>query len=170
MKKRGWIVYNGNLYNQKFSEQVEWLKQTAESYNFEIEAIPNNQLLVMIENGKSSIIPTREKPDFVYFWDKDLYLASQLEAQGLRLFNSKRAIEICDDKALTYQHLASSGIRMPKTIVAPKVYHVVEDRKHLDIISKEIGFPMVIKESFGSFGEQVYLISDDQELYEKIMD
>src|SRR5699024_4208549 len=31
-----------------------------------------------------------------------------------------------------------------------------------------LGFPMIIKEAFGSFGEQVYLIRDQKELLEKL--
>lgn len=168
MNKKGWIIYNGNLYTQKFKRQVDWLKRTAESSNFEIDTIPNNQLLVQISQGKSGILTDKEKPDFVYFWDKDLYLASELERQGLRLFNSKKTIEICDDKALTYLHLQGAQIPMPKTIIAPKVYQEAKDTAHLDLVAREIGFPMVIKESFGSFGEQVYLIHNQQELLDKV--
>ncbi|MGN8646830.1 ATP-grasp domain-containing protein [Gracilibacillus sp. HCP3S3_G5_1] len=168
MAHKGWIIYNGNLDSQKFSEQVEWLQQTAESFDFEIEPMKNNELLVMIDQGKARIEPAKELPDFVFFWDKDLFLAKQLEQQGVRLFNRAKAIEICDDKALTYQQLAGNGIRMPKTIIAPKVFLSLEDTSHLPLVIENLGFPMVIKESFGSFGEQVYLIEDEQQLLEKV--
>jgi gamma-F420-2:alpha-L-glutamate ligase len=168
MGKRGWIIYNGNLYTKKFAEQIEWLRETAERFDFEIEVLANNQLLVAIEEGETRILTEKTDPDFVFFWDKDLFLARQLEVQGLRLFNSAKAIEICDDKALTYQQLANHGIRMPKTIIAPKVFVSLEDDSHLDQVIETLGFPMVIKETFGSFGEQVYLIENEQQLRQKV--
>ncbi|WP_208591520.1 ATP-grasp domain-containing protein [Gracilibacillus suaedae] len=168
MGKRGWIIYNGNLYTKKFVEQIEWLRKTAETFDFEIDVIANNQLLVTIEEGETRILTEKAEPDFVFFWDKDLFLARQLEVQGLRLFNSAKAIEICDDKALTYQQLANHGIRMPKTIIAPKVFVSLEDDSHLDQVIETLGFPMVIKETFGSFGEQVYLIENEQQLRQKV--
>ncbi|WP_163581011.1 ATP-grasp domain-containing protein [Gracilibacillus saliphilus] len=168
MGKRGWIIYNGNLYTKKFAEQIEWLRETAETFDFEIDVLANNQLLVAIEEGETRILTKKTDPDFVFFWDKDLFLARQLEVQGLRLFNSAKAIEICDDKALTYQQLANHGIRMPKTIIAPKVFVSLEDDSHLDQVIETLGFPMVIKEAFGSFGEQVYLMENEQQLRQKV--
>ncbi|WP_018932495.1 ATP-grasp domain-containing protein [Gracilibacillus lacisalsi] len=168
MSKRGWIIYNGNLYRKKFAEQIEWLRETAETFDFAIDVIANHQLLVAIEEGETRILTEKTDPDFVFFWDKDLFLARQLEVQGLRLFNSAKAIEICDDKALTYQQLANHGIRMPKTIIAPKVFVSLEDDSHLDQVIETLGFPMVIKETFGSFGEQVYLIENEQQLRQKV--
>ncbi|MFD2656397.1 ATP-grasp domain-containing protein [Gracilibacillus thailandensis] len=168
MGKRGWIIYNGNLYTKKFAEQIEWLRETAETFDFEIDVLANNQLLVAIEEGETRILTKKTDPDFVFFWDKDLFLARQLEVQGLRLFNSAKAIEICDDKALTYQQLANHGIRMPKTIIAPKIFVSLEDDSHLDQVIETLGFPMVIKEAFGSFGEQVYLMENEQQLRQKV--
>ncbi|MDX8046868.1 RimK family alpha-L-glutamate ligase [Gracilibacillus sp. S3-1-1] len=168
MQHRGWIIYNGNLYSKKFSEQVEWLKTTALAFDIELTPMKNNELVVLIEGGKAIIKPPIELPDFVFFWDKDLFLARQLEELGLRLFNQASAIEICDDKALTYQQLAGHGIRMPKTIIAPKIFIDLTDTSHLSHVIESLGFPMVIKEAFGSFGEQVYLIHNEQELYDKV--
>ncbi|MGP4042150.1 RimK family alpha-L-glutamate ligase [Gracilibacillus sp. D59] len=168
MSKKGWIIYNGNLYTKKFAEQIEWLRKTAETFDFDIDVIANNQLLVTIEGGEARILTEKKEPDFVFFWDKDLFLARQLEHQGLRLFNSAKTIEICDDKALTYQQLANHGIRMPKTIIAPKVFVSLEDDSHLTQVIETLGFPLVIKETFGSFGEQVYLIEDEQQLRQKV--
>ncbi len=167
MSKRGWIIYNGNLYTKKFAEQIKWLRKTAETFDFEIDVIANNQLLIAMEEGCARILTEKQKPDFVFFWDKDLFLARQLEEQGVRLFNPAKAIEICDDKALTYLQLANHGIRMPKTIIAPKVFVSLEDDSHLGQVIEILSFPMVIKETFGSFGEQVYLIKNEQQLRQK---
>jgi RimK family alpha-L-glutamate ligase len=166
----GWVVYNGNINHEKFTYQVEWLERVGKEIGMDITTIKNNELLVMIEDGKSTIKGKYAgiTPDFVYFWDKDLPLARHLEKTGIRLYNSASSIEICDDKSLTYQTLADHNIRMPKTIMAPKVYRYVQDYSNYQFIIEELGFPLVIKEAFGSFGQQVYLIHNEDEFMSKI--
>ena len=107
-----------------------------------------------------------DKPDFVIFWDKDIYLAERLESQGVKLFNRAKSIALCDNKILMYQELAKHNIRIPKTYIAPKTFEGL-GYKNLDFVDqviKEIGYPFVIKEAYGSFGEQVYLINNKDEL------
>ena len=166
MQKLGWIVYNGNLKTDKFLEQIKWLQAAGEKVGFQMELHANNEQLVMLENGKG-ILTENSIPDFAVYWDKDLYLARQLENQGVRLFNSARAIEVCDDKALTFQVLANQQIRMPKTIIAPKIFGELVDARHLSLIEQQFNFPLIIKEAFGSFGKQVYMIHSKRELREK---
>ena len=104
------------------------------------------------------------KPDFAIFWDKDIYLAERLEKSGVRLFNNKRAVMLCDNKILMYQALENAGVKIPKTFVAPKTFESLgySDRSFLKKISQEIDYPLVIKEAYGSFGEQVYLANDEE--------
>ena len=104
------------------------------------------------------------KPDFAIFWDKDIYLAKRLEQNGIRLFNNSAAVELCDNKILMYQELAKNNIRVPRTFIAPKTFEGLGYNKlsFLDKVIEEIGFPIVIKEAYGSFGEQVYLASDKE--------
>ena len=86
---------------------------------------------------------------------------------GLRLFNSATAIENCDNKALTYIELKGI-VKMPKTIIAPMTYRNI-GYNNTDFVKNSIntlGLPVVIKECFGSFGQQVYLA----ESYEKAID
>ena len=106
-----------------------------------------------------------DKPDFAIFWDKDIYLAERLENNGVRLFNTKRAVMLCDNKILMYQELAKAGIKIPWTFIAPKTFEGLgySNRSFLKQVAQEIGYPLVIKEAYGSFGEQVYLAYDENE-------
>lgn len=169
---KGWIVYNGNLKDEKFLYQVNWLQRVGNDLGMEITNVKNNDLISTIENGNAVLKGkyANLSPDFVLFWDKDIRLAKHLEKMGCKLFNSAGALEVCDDKSLTYQVLANHGIRMPKTIMAPKVFSFsgVVEFDNYDYIAEEIGFPMVIKEVFGSFGSQVYLIKDKDDMIHKI--
>ena len=104
------------------------------------------------------------------FWDKDILLAQHLENLGLKVYNSSMAIELCDDKAKTALALENNNINMPKTIIAPfsfKNYNFFDnvDFSFIDRVIKSLGLPLIIKEGKGSFGEQVYLCHDKEEIY-----
>jgi RimK family alpha-L-glutamate ligase len=57
---------------------------------------------------------------------------------------------------------------MPRTIIAPKTFDGVgyTDYSFLTVAGEKLGFPMVVKEAFGSFGKQVYLAENATQLRE----
>ncbi|MDR2201185.1 MAG: hypothetical protein LBP26_00240 [Clostridiales bacterium] len=103
---------------------------------------------------------------FALFFDKDLPLARFLEANGVRLFNSAAAVEICDDKEKTYSALRGLPVPLPDTVFAPLMYETVDnyDGGFLDFAAKTLSFPVVVKENRGSRGMQVYLAKNAAEL------
>lgn len=100
--------------------------------------------------------------DFVLFWDKNVSLARALANDGLPVFNNADAIEVCDDKTLTYDRLLGKGIIFPKTIPAPYMYRSADtvDEAFLDYVEAELGYPIIVKENRGSRGMQVYKADD----------
>ena len=164
-----WLVYNGSLQSHKFTELLAWLSNSLQKHGVDATLVNNGSLPSYINGSLTSLRRGMgELPDFVVFWDKDIRLAMQLEALGLRLFNTSSAIGICDDKSLTHITLANQGILMPKTIIAPLVFPGLKDSdgRFTQYIEDELSYPMVVKESFGSFGAQVYLVKDGRELRE----
>ncbi|WP_042146172.1 RimK family alpha-L-glutamate ligase [Paucisalibacillus sp. EB02] len=168
--KTGWIIYNGNLPGNKFIDFAEMLHEAATKQNSITHIIKNNDLISSFDSKNLGIITDYELPDFVIFTDKDIYLAKQLELLGIPVFNRARVIETSDDKIATYQILAKHKLPIPRTIVAPKVYFNRDEKylPDLDKIIESVGLPMIVKEAFGSFGEQVYLIHTREELIEKV--
>ena len=148
-----WLVVNTFMDKSKFRNLYELLSTAFNKrhVNLQIKRAED----ISLEVGKAII----DKPDFAIFWDKDIYLAERLEAQGIKLFNSSSAINLCDNKTLMYQELAKNNIRIPRTFIAPKTFEGLnyKNRDFLDKVTNEIGWPIVIKEAYGSFGEQVYL-------------
>ncbi|WP_139902088.1 ATP-grasp domain-containing protein [Clostridium thermarum] len=169
--KYGWLIYNGGLISHKFEEINNWYKESAAKMGIELELLKNNEVYSTIENNSATVKLERVKkePDFILFMDKDIRLAKHLELLGYKLFNSSKTIENCDDKILTYQILANNNIKMPKTIISPMMYKgtVETDTGFIDFIESECGYPLVVKEAFGSFGAQVYLVNNREELLEK---
>ena len=155
----GWLVVNHFLNTPKFHELYAWIERSAQAEGVELVRKTNVQLA-------TELLASDERPDFVLFWDKDVRLAQLLEAEGLRCFNSARAIEICDDKSLTYSMLAAKSVRQPKTIVVPKAYTAVdwESTGFADAAIECLGLPLVAKLCFGSFGAQVQLVHDRDQL------
>lgn len=104
--------------------------------------------------------------DCCVYLDKDKYLSRMLELQGIRLFNSARAVQTCDDKMETYLALSGSGLRVPKTIPAPLSYtpNAPLSAALIERIEGEFSYPVVVKECYGSLGKGVYLARGREEL------
>lgn len=156
---KGYIVVNSFVNNEKFSNLYNILVKSFSKFHIDLE------IKTAIELGTEVNLQLKEKPDFVLFWDKDIYLAQRLENLGIELFNSSRAIELCDNKILMYQELAKHNIRIPKTFIAPKTFEGLgyTNLSFIDDIANQIGYPLVIKEAYGSYGEQVYLAENKEE-------
>lgn len=166
MKAYGWLIYNHGLKSPKYKMLHTLYEQAAYKLDIKLDFITNTQIYSLIENGQTVIKTNFPDPDFVLFLDKDIHLAQQLENQGYHLFNSSKVIETCDNKILTFQALANQQINMPKTIFSPlffKTLGKIED-DFISFIEAELGYPLVIKEAFGSLGAQVYLIHNRQQL------
>lgn len=170
MTLTSWIIYNGSLTGNKFIDFAQMLQQAAEQRGHRVKLYKNNDLLSMLQTNKFKFINHLQLPDYAIFTDKDIYLAHQLENLGVRLFNKANTIAISDDKILTYQQLARYDINIPKTIIAPKTFtnEVAITEQNLKKIGETLSFPLIIKEAFGSFGEQVYLINTYEEMKEKV--
>lgn len=149
-----WIVVNGFVDSAKFRELYGFLSRAAWERGISLKVKATDSFTVPVGER----ITADERPDFVLFWDKDVSLARRLEAEGIRLFNSARAIEICDSKTLTAECLAGK-VATPRTVIAPKTFEGLGygDCGFVENAADTLGLPMIIKESYGSFGQQVYL-------------
>ena len=161
----GLLVVNEFLNSNKFNEIHQWLIDAAIRQGIKLIKKTNAQLLIElpVKNLRKSFQP---EADFVLFLDKDVRLAEYLELMGYRVFNSAKAIYACDDKSVTHLLLSGADIPMPKTIVAPMTFTNIgyTDLYFLEDVAERLGYPMVVKECFGSFGQQVYLVKDMDEL------
>ncbi|MET3320020.1 ATP-grasp domain-containing protein [Peribacillus butanolivorans] len=166
-----WIVVNGYLQHDKFSSLALFIKEAAERKEISATLVRNSELIPVIEKGLPMLKGNFEKlPDFVLFMDKDIHLARHLELLDIPVYNSSTAIDICDSKAKTHQALAGHGIPMPKTLFPPFTYEGIE-RINVDAfkdIGLELGYPLIVKEAYGSFGEQVYLIQSEAEFLKTV--
>lgn len=141
----GILLVNHFLNGKKFNELHRHLVKSAKKQNIDLAIKTNLELAI-----------DKVNTDFVLLWDKDINLARRLEKGGVPVFNSSSAVAMCDDKARTYVEL-SGIVPQPKTLIAPKTYFDVDMSEFVDNAIGRLGLPLVFKECFGSFGEQVYL-------------
>ena len=163
----GLMVVNAFLRTTKFDELYHILLDAARVCDMALAVHTNAELSPIVESPAFDAAAY----DFVLFWDKDVHLAAQLVQRGLPVFNSPESITLCDDKALTYLTLQKAGLPMPRTILAPKTYPAVgyPHTAFVDAAAQALGFPLVLKECFGSFGQQVYLLHDLETLRAKVV-
>lgn len=156
---KGWLIINSFLITEKFTDIYDLLVYSAERKGID---------LIPVKSSEIRYYPCL--PDFAMLWDKDFYLAETLELRGLRLFNNAKSSGICDDKAKTAILLNSKGIPHPKTVIAPKTYPAAgyNDLSFAEKAAEDLGFPLVVKEVNGSFGQQVYL-ADNMDALRKII-
>ena len=156
MKRTGWLVVNGFLTAEKYQNLYTMLKNAAEKRGVSLVCKRADELVCAVGEERAAFAPL---PDFCVFWDKDVSLAQRLEDLGIPVFNGAEAVAVCDNKIRTAQKLTMHNVKTPKTIPAPMTFENVGygDCAFLRAAEKELGYPMVIKEAYGSFGAQVYL-------------
>lgn len=152
----GILLVNHFLNTQKFNTLHKHLIAAAKKTDIELKLMTN------LEMATKQI-----KSDFVLFWDKDINLARRLEKNKIPVFNSADAIEKCDDKARTYIEL-DGIVNQPKTLIAPKAYFESDMTEFVQSAVQLLGLPLVFKECFGSFGEQVHLCNRVNEIISHI--
>lgn len=159
----GIMVVNEFLHSVKFNEIHGWLIEAAGEMGIRLQLKTNAQLMLEL-----SAKPKDRLAEFILFWDKDVRLAYYLEQLGYPVFNSGKAIEICDDKSLTYLTLLKAGVRMPRTVIAPKTFDNIgyTNYRFVAEAAELLGYPLIVKECFGSFGQQVYKAENAENLME----
>lgn len=157
---KGFLIINGFLESEKFNDIYSRLREAAGVLGIELLLFRNSDF----QNSTDSPLMLPFRPDFVLFWDKDVFLAQAFERMEIPVFNSSRAIALCDDKAK--MHYALSSLPSPKTVVAPMTFPNIgyTNTDFLKRTAEYLSFPIVVKECFGSFGAQVYLANNMEEL------
>ncbi len=160
---KGLIILNAYSHLAQCEHQAKRLKEEFSRLGVECDVKRCGQLNISID-GKGVKAQTASY-DFCVFLDKDALAAKALEISGLRLFNNSASIAVCDDKVAT--HLALAGeVPMPATVPAPLCYtpSATADGNFLKFVEKTLGYPMVVKRSYGSRGEYVFRAENRDEL------
>lgn len=164
MNKKGLIITNAFSYRESAKYQCESLIKEFASLGVILEHKTNEEVLAFVGNDKIEEKISLNEYDFVIYLDKDKYVSLMLSKLHFKLFNSHESIDICDDKMMTHIFLSNNGIKMPKTLSYPLCYEYNNSSNYLNGIKSELKFPFIVKENYGSLGQQVYLVENDEQL------
>ena len=151
---QGIILVNAYIRSEGALRQAERMKEELSARGLDARVEKNGRFLCRVENNRVALA---EKLDFCVYLDKDKYLSRMLEKCGVRLFDSAEAIELCDDKMLTYIALAGGGVNLPDTLPAPLCYYA--DAKVRQEYVKEIGAALGTGEHFVQIMKSDHVVS-----------
>lgn len=141
----------GVLYDRIRWEEKE-LAFRLESRGAAVQMIDAKLQVLPLDSSSFGSIPDVVLGRCVSFY-RGLNIASTFEAHGVRVLNSSTVMELCGNKLLTSQTLATNGIPTPRTVVA------FSSESAMQAI-EAVGFPCVMKPIVGSWGRQVVPIRD----------
>lgn len=160
---RAIVLVNAYLRQSGMIRQAERVREELCARGVDAVVEKNGNFLSYVRKNS---ITVEEKCDFVVYLDKDKYLPRMLEARGLRLFNRAEAVELCDDKMFTVLALADKGLHLPDTVAAPLCYYrdARIPQSFVRGVGERLGYPLIVKKSFGSWGMDVRLVRDEASL------
>jgi RimK family alpha-L-glutamate ligase len=164
---RGWILYfkkTSELSKEDYG--VQRLLEEAKNKKLSLEVYKPEQFELIVANcdNKSVFIDGKKQliPDFIiprmgssttYF---GLAIIRHLENLGVYCCNRSKTIEMVKDKLHVHQVLAESKLPTPKTML---VKYPADPK----FIKREIGFPSVIKNIYGTEGKGIHLCKTEEE-------
>lgn len=164
MIMKGYIIINPFGIPGQNVHQAQRLKEEFSKKGVQAEILTDAFLRAKIENG--NLHTTLIDGDFIIYLDKDKYLSGILDGLGIKTFNTHNAIRVCDDKGETYIALANKGFNLPKTQFAPMCYSAkcLITEQYVQNLESFIGYPMIVKTSYGSCGSGIYKVDNRQQL------
>ena len=156
----GWILYKNPIEE---SWETQKLKEEFEKRDVKIRVVnPNDVDIYVDRDDRKSIIvggKPRWLPDFViprtgsgttYFIKA---IIRHLERLGVVMINGSESIDAVKDKLYSQQILGESNLPVPKTML---VKHPI----NLELVEKNLSYPMIVKTLSGSYGAGVFLVED----------
>ncbi len=158
------ILINAFLRGEEDLYQPRRIREELVKLGVEADVRTPGNMPVYVDRGE--IVNALDGYDFYIYLDKDKYILDALNRTGKLVFNSARAIELCDDKMSTYMALAGSGVPLVKTVPGLLCFdgNAKIEESSIERIESLIPYPIVVKEAYGSQGKGVFLANNRAEL------
>ena len=156
----GWIIHKKEL-GENF--EVQRLVDEFEKQGVDVRVVKPKDVDIFVDrDDRKSIIvdgKPRKLPDFVFprtgsgttYFIKAII--RHMERLGVTMINGSDAIDNVKDKLYSQQILGQSNLPVPKTML---VKHPI----NLELVEKNLSYPMIVKTLSGSYGSGVFLVED----------
>lgn len=171
-KITGWILKKNVGEILPVNHQLVRFEEEANKRGIDLMFLAPSEIdIVVTKDDRKSILVNGKVvplPDFVIprLGSATGYYASavirHLERLGVQSINGSEAINTVRDKMYSMQILAQKGLPVPKTML-------VRFPISVDLVDKQIGFPLVMKTLAGSLGNGVHLVKD-KDGFQDLMD
>jgi len=164
----GWIIHKKALGENL---EVKRLVEEFEKRDIKVRVVNPKDVDIFVDrDDRKSIIvdgKPRKLPDFVlprtgsgttYFIKA---IIRHLERLGVVLINGSDSIDNVKDKLYSQQILGQSNLPVPKTML---VKHPI----NLELVEKNLNYPMIVKTLSGSYGSGVFMV-DDRKQFRQLM-
>ena len=159
----GWIIHKKALGE---NHEVKRLVEEFEKREIKIRVVNPRDVDIFVDrDDRKSILVEgipRKLPDFVlprtgsgttYFIKA---IIRHLERLGVTMINGSDAIDNVKDKLYSQQILGQSSLPVPKTML---VKHPID----VNLVEKNLSYPMIIKTLSGSYGSGVFMVEDKKQ-------
>lgn len=165
MRGRVLVVHNDDISDSDFVEKNQLFVEAAKKNNIDLAFKANTQLYTYLDNSSVKCHDSLGTYDYALFFDKDVWLARNLEMLGVKVVNSSKSIDLCENKANMYQELARNNIKIPKTVIFPSMskFNRIKALQFVTDALNDLGLPVVIKKWFGESGQDVCLAKSRDE-------
>lgn len=151
------VIYNRYFKSDTYNESIDIYVRGLQKSGLDAFKVSSAEL----------ITKTNFNFEYALLLDKDISLGYILEEKGIRVFNTSDAIRICDSKILTYIKLMHSDVPMPQTTILPFKFSNMEYSDY-EFENEIKNYPIIIKEEFGSLGQQINLIYNKEDFHSVI--
>jgi len=164
----GWIIHKKSL-GENF--EVDRLVEEFEKQGVDIRVVNPKDVDIFVDRDDRKSIIVDGKPrkltDFVlprtgsgttYFIKA---IIRHLERLGVTMINGSESIDAVKDKLYSQQILGQSSLPVPKTML---VKHPI----NLELVEKNLNYPMIVKTLSGSYGSGVFMV-DDRKQFRQLM-
>lgn len=155
MMKKIWFLYPDTT--PRDSNAFGWFRESFLRFGMEVEFLFWDDSGEIIGDTPSIL------PDVVVMRGYNFPLSAKFESEGVKVVNGTRPMELCRDKIATAEVLATKGIPAPRTVVYREGY------PEWGVLQCEFSRkPVVMKLSYGSKGEEVFLLESEGDYCEAI--
>jgi gamma-F420-2:alpha-L-glutamate ligase len=164
---RGWLLFDNEVADGvPEAAEIKRFIEAGKKRGIKLEALKPREFELIVSTERDWKVEYARgkppRPDFIiprtgsetsYF---TLAVLRQFERMGVPLINGAEAVEACADKLQTLQVLSASGLPIPKTVLSKFPVDV-------DVIARELGFPVVVKKLRSTRGAGVVLCQDREQ-------